>query len=221
MKTKFFFRHPLIHPCWAFALVVFFSLAAHGNAAPEQTPAEITLSPLSRTAVILALGDSLTHGNGAGLSESYPAVLQEIIDRTVINAGIPGEETKGGLARLPGLLKKHNPALLILHEGANDIMRQRPVAEIVKNLKEMIALAKEKHVEVLLVGVPDIGTSPDTASFYYDIAKQSQVPLENKAMATILSQAALKADFIHPNAEGYRVFANAIAHLLRTRGALP
>lgn len=85
-------------------------LSACGDDAPS-------ISKLASDAVILAFGDSLTHGNGAKENESYPAVLQELTGRKVINAGISGEESEPGLNRLPGLLEQHKPQLLILCHG--------------------------------------------------------------------------------------------------------
>jgi len=72
-------------------------------------------------ATILCFGDSLTHGNGADPDEAYPAVLAELIGRTVINGGVPGEVTAAGVARLPGLLDEYHPALVVLLHAAGAV----------------------------------------------------------------------------------------------------
>ncbi|MEW6088329.1 MAG: GDSL-type esterase/lipase family protein [bacterium] len=97
------------------------------------------LSPLGEDAVILAFGDSLTFGTGARADESYPAILESLIGRKVVNVGVPGEITLSGLKRLPGLLDEYNPALLILCHGGNDLIRRMDEKQAVNNIKEMIS----------------------------------------------------------------------------------
>ncbi len=70
------------------------------------------LTPLGENAVVLAFGDSLTRGTGAGEQQSYPAVLSELIDLRVVNEGKPGEISADGLSRLPALLERYEPDLL-------------------------------------------------------------------------------------------------------------
>lgn len=178
------------------------------------------LSQLSQDAKILAFGDSITYGTGAAESESYPAVLQGIISRTVINAGIPGETTAEGLTRLPSVIDEHRPALMILCLGGNDFLRKLDEGEAKKNLREMVRLAREKGVDVILIGVPRLGLSLAVPELYGEIAGEFNVPYEGKILRSILSKGKLKADYIHPNAQGYRKMAEAIAELLRKSGAV-
>ncbi|MDO8444664.1 MAG: arylesterase [Deltaproteobacteria bacterium] len=178
------------------------------------------LLPLSPDARVLAFGDSITYGTGAAESESYPAVLQNIISRTVINAGIPGETTAEGLTRLPSVIDEHRPALMILCLGGNDFLLKLDEGEAKKNLREMVRLAKEKGVDVILIGVPRLGLSLTVPEFYGEIAGEFGIPYEGNILRSILSKGGLKSDYIHPNAQGYRKMAEAIAELLRKSGAV-
>ncbi|WPL12209.1 Acyl-CoA thioesterase I precursor [Thiorhodovibrio litoralis] len=180
-----------------------------------------TLSPLSPDAVILSFGDSLTEGVGANKEQSYPAVLATLTGRRVINAGISGEESDAGLARLPELLATRQPDLVILGHGGNDFLRQRDTDQTQANLAQMIARAREQGSEVVLLGIPRPGLLVRTHSLYDELADELDVPLQANAIAEILADKTLKSDQIHPNAQGYRQLAEAIERLLRQAGALP
>jgi lysophospholipase L1-like esterase len=168
--------------------------------------------------VILAFGDSLTYGTGATEEQSYPAVLAGLIGRRVVRDGVPGEVTQGGLERLPASLEEHRPKLLLLCLGGNDMLQRVPQATTEANLRAMIRLARDQGVAVVLIGVPR--PMGGTADFYARVAEDLSVPLEADAVKDVLYDRALKSDPIHPNAEGYRLMAQAIAKLLRAAGAL-
>ena len=179
------------------------------------------LPPLSHDALIVAFGDSLTYGTGARPDQSYPAQLQRMIGRTVVNAGVPGEVTAEGLRRLPEVLDEYHPDLLILCHGGNDLLRKLDRRQTIANLKAMIQLARSRHIAVLLIGVP----SPTLfqvrdAGFYRQIADEFGLPLEDEVLPRIESDRALKSDAVHPDKAGYRLLAAAIAKLLRTSGAI-
>jgi len=178
------------------------------------------LSPLDREAVILAFGNSLTHGTGAGKEYSYPAALAELTGRTVINAGVPGELSAAGRERLPGLLERHRPDLVILCHAGNDILRNRDLKAAAANLRIMIEMARAAGSEVLLLAVPEPGLFPSAASFYREVARATNTPVMIDALADILSSPALKADPVHPNRDGYAELARAITAKLREAGAL-
>ncbi len=177
------------------------------------------LRELPPNAVILAFGDSLTYGTGALPNQSYPAVLQKIISRTVVNAGIPGETTAEGRARLPQLLDSYHPALVLLCLGANDMLRGLDEAAAAENLKEMIRMAQKQGAQVVLIGVPRPNLLASTPEFYRRIAEEFSLPYLEKAMSDVLKKNSLKSDFIHPNAKGYRKLAEHIAAFLRQKGA--
>jgi len=178
------------------------------------------LPPLAADATILAFGDSLTAGTGAAEAESYPAVLAGLTGRKVINAGIPGEVSAAGLLRLPEILEREKPALLILCHGGNDLLRQQEQKALAENLRGMLRLAGEKGVPVLLVAVPSFNLTLTPPTLYTELAKEFNIPIESKALPHILGKSSLKSDHIHPNAAGYKLLAEALFKLLKKSGAL-
>jgi lysophospholipase L1-like esterase len=170
--------------------------------------------------VIVAFGDSLTYGTGAAESESYPAVLAQLIGRKVVRAGVPGEVTAQGLARLEQVIEAHRPALMIVCLGGNDMLRRVDDAQVRKNLGEIIRTIRERGIAVVLVGVPKPALITSAPAFYGELAKEFGIPYEGKVVTDVLYQLELKADPIHPNAKGYRRMAEAIAQLLKQAGAI-
>lgn len=197
--------------CFTLLLVLLFT--ACGTDHPK-------LPRLSQEAVVLAFGDSLTYGTGVAEQDSYPAVLQHLISRTVVRAGVPGEVTAAGLARLPDALDEHAPKLLILCHGGNDFLRNLGEQQAAANIRAMITLAKAKGVAVVLVGVPKAGLRLSPPEFYEEIAQEFGIPYEAATLSDILMSRALKSDTVHPNAQGYRKLAEALAGLLRESGAI-
>lgn len=175
---------------------------------------------LPNDAVILAFGDSLTFGTGATPETSYPAVLEQLIGRRVVAAGVPGEITAEGLERLSDVLEEEHPKLLILCHGGNDLLRKTGNAQAEANLRAMIALAKAKGIQVLMVAVPKPGLTLSAPAYYEKIAEEFNLPIETSVLRNILSSSNLKSDQIHPNAAGYRKMAEAIAELLKSAKAI-
>ncbi len=184
------------------------------------TQTDPRLPRLPADAVILAFGDSLTRGVGAGEGQGYPDVLATLTGRRVINAGIPGEVSAQGLERLPGVLDKLRPDLLILCHGGNDLLRRLDPARATDNLKTMIREAHVRGIPVVLIGVPKPGIWLETAAFYGAVAAELDIPLEDEALTAIIGDTRLKADQVHPNAAGYRRLAEAIYELLKKTGAV-
>lgn len=178
------------------------------------------IQPLSDDAVILAFGDSLTFGTGASSEQAYPSQLQSLISRTVINAGIPGEVSRSGLRRLPALLDQHQPELIIICHGGNDILRRLDLQITRKNIQQMIDLSRSSGAQVVLVGVPEFGIFLSSAAFYTDLAEENRVPIENNVLSEVLKKAAWKSDQIHPNADGYSIIAARLAALLKNSDAI-
>lgn len=165
---------------------------------------------------IVAFGDSLTAGFGLTEPESYPYLLQEQLkadgyDYEVVNAGVSGDTSLGGLERIDWVLEQDNVKVLILELGANDLLRGVPVKRMKSNLDKIIKKAKAKNVAVLLCGMlapPTMGSDyqRDYSSAFPDLATEHGVAylpflLENVALKRELNQ----ADGIHPNAEGTKI----------------
>jgi lysophospholipase L1-like esterase len=179
-----------------------------------------SLPPLPADGVVLAYGDSLTFGTGAEAEQSYPAVLSRLIGRRVVNAGIPGEVSAEGLARLSVTLEREKPSLVILCHGANDLMQGMDHKRTADNLRAMLAMIRERGASAVLVSVPAIGLSLSPPPFYDQLAAEAGIPCERKVLPRILGKRSLKSDIVHPNAAGYRAMAEAFSNMLRKHGAL-
>jgi len=197
----------------ALALLLAMAIAGCGDKVPR-------LSPVGPNDIIVAFGDSLTYGTGARENESYPAVLAQLIERKVIRAGVPGEVTEQGLARLQEVIDEHRPALMIVCLGGNDMLRHAADAQIQANLREIIKTIRGQGISVMLVGVPKPALVTSAAPFYAEVATEFGIPYEGAIVTDVLYQRDLKSDPIHPNAKGYRRMAEAIARLLKKAGAV-
>jgi acyl-CoA hydrolase len=187
------------------AMVLFVAVLAACGASREKA-----LPPGS---VVLIIGDSITAGYGVDAKEAWPAALAQRTSWHVVAAGISGDRTAGGLERLPALLDEHVPALVIIELGGNDLLRHLPETEIGANLTTMIDNVRTRGARVVLMAAPQptaVGalTGLSAASLYRDVAQRTKVPLIDKALPAVLSDARLKLDALHPTAEGHRVLAD-------------
>ena len=178
------------------------------------------LAKLAPADVIVAFGDSLTYGTGAAESESYPAVLAQLLGRAVVRAGVPGEITAGGLSRLYEVIAEHQPKLMIVCLGGNDMLRKVDENETRANLRAIVKTLQAQNIATVLIGVPRPALVTSAPPFYGEIAKEFGIPYEGKIVTDILYQRDQKSDAIHPNAKGYRRMAEAIAALLKKAGAV-
>lgn len=175
---------------------------------------------------IIAFGDSLTAGFGLSERESYPYLLQQKLDADgyeyeVINAGVSGDTTQGGLERIDWSLDQESVEILILALGGNDLLRGVPPSQVKSNLAEIIKKAKAKGIKVLLCGMlaPLIMGPEYQQEFnrlYPELADEYKVAympfiLEGVALRKELNQ----ADGIHPNAEGTKIMAENIYRYLK------
>ena len=162
--------------------------------------------------VIVAFGDSLTFGYGASPQKSYPDILQSLINIKIVNMGQNGATTADSISRLDDVLE-HNPKLVLVSLGGNDMLRKYSDSSIVNNLSIIIKTLKQKKIEVILIAQPRpsaVGvyiTGLTDADFYEKIAKEEKIPLISQAFSKPLSKDNLKSDLIHLNNEGYQLVA--------------
>lgn len=179
---------------------------------------------IPKGATVLILGDSLSYGTGAKEGEDYPTLLAATTGWEIVNKGIPGDTSAGGLERLPALLAEHHPQLLMVELGGNDMLHQVPQSQTAANLTAILALAKVKNIKTVLVAIPEFNAlkaamgSLDDHPMYEVIAKETNTPLIENVFSEVLSDRSLKADQIHPNAQGYALVAEKVTKELKDLG---
>ena len=194
-------------------------LAACGKRAPKARP-------IATGAAVLALGDSLTSGVGADTATAYPAVLQELTGWQVVNGGVSGDTTAQALARLPALLERHRPALVIVGIGGNDFLRQMSTTGAKDNIRAICRAATAAGAQVMLVAVPQFSLLAASTGrltdhpLYAELAGELKLPLHEGGWAEVLGDARLRSDQVHANVQGYRQFAEGLARRLRQAGLL-
>jgi acyl-CoA thioesterase-1 len=165
---------------------------------------------------IVVVGDSLSSGYGLAAEQSWVAKLtdrlqDEAYGYDVVNASIAGDTSAGGLARLPRLLERHAPAIVVIELGGNDGLRGQPVAVLRDNLAKMIELSLARGARVVLAGMqipPNYGPAYTKAfaAVYPELAARFDVTLiEFLLDGVALAPNLLQADSIHPNAAGQAV----------------
>jgi len=196
---------------------LFLVLALGLMSACKTEPKQAQLPPEAR---VLAFGDSLTYGAGVLPEEAYPAQLQALIQRQVVNGGVSGELSGDGLRRLPIWLDEYEPKMLILCHGANDLLRSLSEEKAAENVRAMVKMARDRGIDVVLIAVPKFGLMRAPPTFYEDIARDFDIPVERYVLNDIVRNSALRSDSVHPNAEGYRLIAQALVKRLQVSGAL-
>lgn len=181
-------------------------------------------TPLPKTATVAILGDSLSYGTGAAKGQDYPSLLAANTGWNIINAGVPGDTSADGLERLQDLLDNYEIDLLIVELGGNDFLKRVPEAETMQNLKSILTEIKANNIQPLLVAIPEfspfgaaVGSLSDH-SLYKKLAKETDTPLIEDIFSDVLAKNGLKADPIHPNAEGYRVIEENLRKALAKKG---
>ena len=169
---------------------------------------------------IVCLGDSLTAGLGVSQDEAYPAVLQRRVRQAghpheVVNAGVSGDTSAGGLRRLDWSLDERT-RVLVVALGANDGLRGLPASALRDNLEAIVSRAEAKGITVLLAGMeapPNFGPEyvREYRQAYADVARAGDLPFVPFLLEGVAGESRLnQPDGIHPNAEGHRVIAELL-----------
>jgi acyl-CoA thioesterase-1 len=171
-------------------------------------------SAYSAPKTVLVLGDSLSAEYGITRGSGWVSLLEqklkaEKIDAAIVNASISGETTSGGRARLPALLGRHKPSVVVIELGANDGLRGLPVAAAEANLRSMVSLAQQNKAKVLLVGMrmpPNYGRAYTERFYgmYKTLSTQTKSPLVPFMLEGVADKPALfQQDRLHPRAEAH------------------
>ena len=175
---------------------------------------------------IVMLGDSLTAGFDLAARDALPEQLSALLKRNgfdvnIINAGVSGDTTAGGLARYDWSVASANPDMVVVALGANDFFNRVPAATARKNLAEIIARAKADGIEVILASV-EAGGNPDEdprieeySAIYPDLASEYDVPLFEDILKGVSGDFALvQLDGLHPTREGVKLMATRMGKFL-------
>ena len=195
------------------------------ESAAEAADAQKGQAADSSAPLVAFLGDSLTAGLGLPRDSAYPAVLERTLREEghpirVLNAGVSGDTSAGGLNRLPALLAQH-PHVLVVALGGNDGLRGLPVASIRKSLETIVKAAQEDGVAVLLLGLkmpPNYGPeyTESFARMYGEVADELDVPLVPFMLQGVAGDPELmQGDGLHPTAEGQKLVAGNVLPALR------
>lgn len=201
------------------------SAAAKEAAPTASAPASAPVSVNDVRPVILAFGDSLTEGYGLEKSQAYPTLLQQRLEEKgyhyrVVNAGISGDTTAGGLNRLDAALKKNKVEVMILELGANDMLRGKDLRDTRNNLAMMIEKAQAQNVKVVLAGMEaptNFGEDyqREFHNLFPDLAKAHKVALIPFFLTDVAGKAELnQGDGIHPNVKGTQLVLDNVWRVL-------
>ncbi|MEH6583285.1 MAG: GDSL-type esterase/lipase family protein [Halioglobus sp.] len=176
---------------------------------------------------VLAFGDSVTYGVGADKGEDYPTLLAQRTGWKVVNAGISGDTAQRATERLGALLAQHQPALVLVELGGNDFLRQRQASRVKADLLAILEESNASGAITALIAVPklsvlraSVGALSDSP-IYAELAEETGALLVADVFAEVLSEDALRADQIHPNAAGYLQFTKALLEELTIAGLAP
>ncbi len=193
---------------------------------PDRGAFQVNRVGADQARTILFLGTSLTAGLGVDPEEAYPALIQTKLDSAgfdyqVVNAGVSGETTAGGLSRIDWLLRQPVD-VMVLELGANDALRGQDLSDARRNLQEIIDRTRKRYPKstIILAGMmapPNLG-STYTENFrriFEDLARENHLPLIPFLLDGVAGNPGLnQADGIHPTAEGHRIMAQNVWKVL-------
>jgi acyl-CoA thioesterase-1 len=198
--------------------------AAARRTAGQTASGDASGTPHDTQPVIVCYGDSITAGYGPAAAHSYPEDLQLLLDRDgyryrVVNAGVSGDTTKDGLARLGQVLARH-PQIVVLEFGGNDGLRGLPVEQMQHNISAMLRGLQASGIRVALAGItlpPQYGGTyiGRFDAVFPALAKQFHVPLLPFILQNVYGvPGEIQEDGVHPTVQGNRQVAINVEHLI-------
>lgn len=169
----------------------------------------------SRGLNVIAFGDSLTAGYGAGAGEDYPSRVSASTGIAIINAGVSGDTTESALARLDKDVLTRDPRVVIVGLGGNDFLQNTSIATTEANLRSIIEKIESTGASVILLGFRFPSLNADYEAMYKHVAKDERCLFVPNLLSGILTHPELKSDEIHPNARGYQLMADRVASPLQ------
>jgi acyl-CoA thioesterase-1 len=193
---------------------------AGASSSPSGAAATSRATAAATAPLVVFLGDSLTAGLGVDEDQAYPALVAARLEKSghpvrLLNAGVSGDTSAGGLRRLDWLLKQH-PSVVVVGLGSNDGLRGMPLFATEENLRQIVTRARQAGARVLLLGMmvpPNYGPdyAPKFSAMFPRLAKELGVPLVPFLLEGVGGRAELnQGDGIHPTVEGHRILAENV-----------
>lgn len=156
---------------------------------------------------VVCFGDSLTRGVGAGKGNDYPSRLAEMTGLEIINSGVSGDTTAGGLARLEEDVLDYEPDVVLITLGGNDLKNRVSVDTARANLVDIIQSIQAAGAMVVLGGIDIPLYGKGYAQMYESIARQTGSVLIPNILDGLFGHSEFMSDSIHPNDKGYEIMA--------------
>jgi acyl-CoA thioesterase-1 len=213
-----------LRPAGAVIAILLAFIVACNNKPRESTQPSTPVTSIEQRQKIVAFGDSLTAGLGLTASETYPAQLQKLLDESgykyeVVNAGVSGDTTSGGIRRMDWVLDEH-VKFVVLELGANDVLRGQPIQLVKENLSKMIETMQARGIVVVLAGMEAPTNSgpeyrKEVHEAYQALADKYKTPFIPFVLQDVLqSENFTQEDLSHPNAAGAKVLARTVFNAL-------
>src|SRR3989338_9592516 len=159
---------------------------------------------------IICFGDSLTFGYGANQGEDYPAALAKLTGMAVINAGKDADTTYEALRRIEADVLNKEPRLVIIEFCGNDFLKKVPIKTTVENIRKMITEIQEKGAMVAVLDISSGMFFKEYRSVLKKLSRQTGSIFIPGVLEGIITNPSMKSDFLHPNADGYKIISQRI-----------
>jgi acyl-CoA thioesterase-1 len=164
---------------------------------------------------IAMLGDSLTSGVGASPGRTWPELIGEKLGVEVIAAGVAGDTSRGGLARLQNQVLDADPGIVIVCLGGNDILQRIPVEDTLRNLEQIIQQCQDRGILVVLVGINGLPLMSSHNKNMRELARRYGTIFVPNILSGLIGNRRYMTDTVHPNSAGYEIMAQRVVDRLR------